>query len=51
MPALVWVKDDVAVELSSGIFPGSGDGLSSGDFFRASTMGNSFIFKHSRTGT
>jgi hypothetical protein len=27
MPSLVWAKDDIAVELSGGIFAGSEDGL------------------------
>jgi hypothetical protein len=27
MPSLVWTKDDVAVELSGGIFAGSDEGL------------------------
>jgi hypothetical protein len=27
MPSIVWTKDDVAVELSGGIFAGSGEGM------------------------
>jgi hypothetical protein len=28
LPALIWTKDDIAIELSYGIFAGSDEGLS-----------------------